>query len=129
MGAWLFSLLSGLPSLLNKGLDYYIQKANGDTQKAIALMQEDQALIQARRDVIIAGMNHPIWWLGWALFVLPLGVYWNKVILWDKVLQFYTHGHTDNLDGLVGQWAGYIVLGLFGLQIGSGVIATIFGRR
>lgn len=126
---WLFSLLTGLPGLLSKGLDYYIAKANGNVQEAVALMQEDQALIQARRDVMIAGMNHPIWWLGWAMFVMPLGVYWCKVIIWDKVLQSVTHGYTDPLTGIVADWAGYIVLGLFGLQITSGVVTSVFGRK
>jgi hypothetical protein len=125
---WLLGLLTGLPGLLSKGLDYYIARSNGDVQKAIALMQEDQALIQARRDVMIAGMSHPIWWLGWALFVMPLGIYWCKVIVWDKVLQSITHGSTDPLNGLVGEWAGYIVLGLFGLQVGTGLVGGILNR-
>jgi hypothetical protein len=125
---WLLGLLGGLPSILSKGLDYYIARSNGDVQKAIALMQADQALIQARRDVMIAGMSHPIWWLGWALFVMPLGIYWCKVIVWDKVLQFWTHGTTDPLTGLIGAWAGTIVLGLFGLQVGSGLVGDILNR-
>jgi hypothetical protein len=123
--AWLLGLLTGLPSLIGKGLDYYIARSNGDVQKAIALMQADQALIAARRDATIAGMNHPIWWLGWALFVLPLGIYWCKVIVWDKVLAL---GSTDPLSGMVGDWAGYVVVGLFGLQVGSGLIGTILNR-
>jgi hypothetical protein len=122
---WLLGLLTGLPSLIGKGLDYYTARSNGDVEKAIALMQADQALIAARRDAMIAGMSHPIWWLGWALFVLPLGIYWTKVIVWDKVLAL---GSTAPLTGLIGDWAGTVVLGLFGLQVGSGLIGSILNR-
>lgn len=122
---WFFGLLAGLPGLLSKGLEYYMHKADGDVQKALALMEAEKSLIAARRDVTIAGMSHPIWWLGWAMFVIPLGIYWCKVLVWDKVLKL---GATDPLTGIVGEWAGYIVLGMFGLQIGTGIVGGIMNR-
>lgn len=122
---WLLSLLSGLPGLLSKGLDYYIKRADGDVQKAIALMEADKARLIAQRDITLAGMSHPIWWAGWALFVFPLGIYWAKILVWDKVLKW---GTTDRLDGFVLEWAGWIVGGLFCLQVGTGIAGAIINR-
>lgn len=122
---WLWGLLTNLPGLLSKGLDYYIKRADGDVAKAIALMEADRVRIQAQRDITIAGMSHPIWWLGWALFVLPLGIYWCKVIVWDKVLKL---GTTDPLTGFVLEWGAAIVLGMFSLQVGTGIVGAILNR-
>lgn len=121
MIGWLFSFLP----VIGKGLDYFIKKADGDVIKAVEMMKTEQALVAARRDVMIAGMSHPIWWLGWALFVAPLGVYWAKVIVWDKVLKL---GVTDPLTGLVADWAGYIVVSLFGLQLVGGLGSSVINR-
>ena len=123
--SWLLSLLTGLPSLLSKGLDYYIKRADGDTQKAIALMVADQARIAAQRDITVAGMSHPMFWWGWGLFVFPLGIYWAKVIVYDKVLAL---GSTDPLTGFILEWAGWIVGGLFCLQVGTGIVGGILNR-
>jgi hypothetical protein len=122
---WPLSLLGGLPALLSKGLDYYIKRADGDVQKAIKLMEADQARLAAQRDITLAGMSHPIWWAAWAMFVFPLGVYWNKVIVWDKVLGW---GTTPPLTGFVLEWAGWIVGGLFCLQVGTGIAGAIINR-
>jgi hypothetical protein len=120
--SWIISLLNGLPGLLTKGLDYYIKRADGDTQRAIALMAADQARIAAQRDITIAGMNHPIFWTGWALFIIPLGLYWAKILVWDKALAL---GSTDPLSGFVLDWAGTMVMYLFGLQVGVGIVGGI----
>ena len=123
--SWLVGLLTGLPGLLSKGLDYYIKRADGDTARAIELMKADQARIAAQRDITIAGMGHPIWWAGWAMFVFPLGVYWSKILIWDKVLMW---GRTDPLEGFVLEWAGWMVGGLFCLQVGTGIVGGILNR-
>jgi hypothetical protein len=128
--AWLASVfggnvLSSLFGLGTKALDYYVAKANGNVQEAIALMQADQARLAAQKDITLAGMNHPLWWAVWLMFVAPLGVYWSKVIIWDKVLGW---GYTDPLTGFVLDWSGYIVLSLFGLQVGVGVVGGILNR-
>lgn len=122
---WLLSLLSGLPGLLSKGLDYYIKRADGDVQKAIKLMEADQARLAAQRDITIAGMSHWPYWVGWSLFVFPLGIYWAKVIVWDKVLAW---GATDPLTGIIADWAGYIVLAMFGMQVSANIIGRLFKR-
>jgi hypothetical protein len=117
--------IGSLLGLAEKGIDYYIKRADGDVQKALALMQADQARIAAQRDITVAGMSHPIWWTGWAMFVFPLGIYWSKILVWDKVLAW---GTTDRLEGFVLEWAGWIVGGLFCLQVGTGIAGAIINR-
>jgi|SRR5690242_12561892 len=128
MIAWLTgipSLISGLFGLGSKALDVYLAKTNGNVQEAIALMQADQARLAAQRDITIAGMSHPIWWAAWLMFVAPLGIYWSKVIVWDKVLAW---GSTDPLTGFVLDWSGTIVLSVFGMQVGVGVVGSLLNR-
>lgn len=121
----IWGILTSLPGLLSKGLDYYIKRTDGNVQKAVKLMEADQARLAAQRDITLAGMSHPIWWAGWALFVFPLGVYWSKILLWDKVLGW---GRTDPLEGFVLEWAGWIVGGLFCLQVGTGIAGAVINR-
>jgi len=129
---WLAGLFSGFPDILKsifslgeKGLDYYIKRADGDTQRAIALMVADQARIAAQRDITIAGMSHPIWWAAWIGFIFPLIVYWNKIVIYDKVLGW---GSTDALTGFALEWGGWMVGGLFCLQVGTGIVGGILNR-
>ncbi len=125
---WLLSipgLLSNAFGLASKGIDYYIKKADGDTQMAIALMQADQVRINAQRDITVAGMSHPVWWVMWVAFVLPTaGFYW-KCLVWDKMLGW---GSTDALAGDISVWAGWIVGSIFCLQIGTGLAGGILNR-
>src|SRR5689334_18102598 len=83
---WLFSLLSGLPGFLNGVLAYLNKKqdvtleqfrignANGK-EVSIAVVQAEIAAKQAQKEMNIVGMSHPVWWVAWALFVLPVGFY------------------------------------------------------
>lgn len=120
---WLWGLVTGLPGLLSKGLDYYIAKANGNVQKAIALMEADKVRLLAQRDVTMAAMNYRIWWCGWGLFVLPLGFYFAKVIVWDTALGL---GTTPPLRGFVLEWSGWIVLSMFGMQVANSIISRVW---
>lgn len=127
---WLASIftggfIKGLFGFGSKALDVYLAKANGNVQEAIALMAADQARIAAQKDITVAAMSHPIFWVMWAMFVAPLGVYWNKILIWDKVLGW---GATDPLTGFVLDWSGYIVTSIFCLQVGTGIVAGILNR-
>ena len=35
----------------------------------------------AQRDLGIASMSHPVWWLAWGLFVIPVGLYHAMIFL------------------------------------------------
>jgi hypothetical protein len=107
--------------LASKGIDYYLKKADGNVQVALELMKTEQAANTVR----IAGMSHPIWWLGWIGFVSPFAIYTWKVVVWDKVLQW---GITDPIGGVVGEWGGIIVASIFGGSFAMGALGLIFNR-
>jgi hypothetical protein len=119
---WIIGILTsiGLP-IVNKTFDYFLEKAKGDANVAIQLMQMDAAANQVR----IAGMNHPIWWLGWIGFVAPYAIWVWKVVVFDKVLKL---GSTDPLMGVVGEWGGVIVISIFGGATAIGITSIIFNR-
>lgn len=123
MMGWILGLLPGVGGLLSKGLDYYIQKANGDVLKAQALMAADVARIQAQQEITKAQMGHTVYWVVWSMYTGSLGFYVVKVLVWDKALGL---GTTDPITGLVADWAGMIVISLFGMQVAQSVIGKIF---
>jgi hypothetical protein len=130
MFAWIASVFTGgffkaLFGLGEKGIDYYLAKANGNVQEALALMAAEQQLIAARRDITLASMNHPIWWMAWALFVIPTGFHYSKVLVWDTALHL---GATDPVHGYILEWAQYIVTSIFCLQVGTSIFGTLMKK-
>lgn len=121
----MFSLIGSLFGLVSKGLDYYLKKADGDVTKAVEMMKVEQAWLAAQRDVQIAMMQSWVYKCGWALFVYPLGLYWSKILLWDKTFHYLTNGTTPPLTGLVAEWAGYIVIGLFGIAAAPTILRSL----
>lgn len=85
------SFLSWLPnavmgSLVGPVLSYLEKRTDADVQKlqiregmsrdaALAIIKDAGAAREATRDVILAAMSHPIWWVAWAIFVVPVGLY------------------------------------------------------
>lgn len=118
---WLFSFLPSLLGFASKGLDYYMKKADNNTQLALEMMRVDQAANQVR----IASMGHPAWWLAWLLFVLPYGLLTAKVIIWDTMLGL---GTTPALRGTVAEWGHIVVASIFGGQFALGIVGVIFNR-
>lgn len=59
------------------------------------------------------------------LFALPLIIYFWKTIVWDKVLGW---GATDPLTGMIGEWAGLIIIAYFGGR-SLEKVAKVFARR
>jgi hypothetical protein len=122
------SWLLGIPGLLgqifglaSKGIDAYLKKADGNVQLALEMMRADQAANSVR----IAGMAHPIWWLGWIGFVAPYAIFTWKVVVFDIVLRM---GTTDPIQGMVGEWGGIIVASIFGGSFAMGALGLIFNR-
>lgn len=122
--SWLLGipgLLGQLFGLASKGIDYYLKRADGNVQIALEMMRTEQAANTVR----IAGMSHPIWWIGWFGFVLPYAVYTIKVVVWDTVLGL---GTTPAIRGDVAEWGGIIVASIFGGSFAMGAIGLIFNR-
>ncbi len=65
-------------------------------------------------------------------FACPLIVYEWKAVLWDKIIChaiYGVYGYTPHIEGLIADWAGWIIAGIFGT---GGVMAAgqmFFNRR
>lgn len=80
MFSWIASFIAGpvVNGILN-GYKAKLAAGNETDRLAVELasksIEADIARRNAQRDLGIAGMNHPVWWLGWVLFVIPVGLY------------------------------------------------------
>ena len=131
---WLIKLLTDIPALVGKGFDFLNKKVDADVEKTrinrtsqrdvdVAVISNDTAGKQAQKELNLVGMNHPIWWAGWGLFVFPVGLY-HASIFW--VSTFPGLGWSINrVPPMQEQWAMYIVLSLFGAQVTTGVVSSI----
>jgi hypothetical protein len=92
--SFLFSLLAGIPGVLNGILAYLNKKQDvaleqfriGNTNGkdvSIALVQAELARVNALADVNKSAMSHPIWWVAWALGVFPVLTY-HACIFWSS---------------------------------------------
>lgn len=99
-----------------------------DAQAVDLAKKEIEADIAARASATETIKAEQGWWVTAIirpLFAVPLALYWSKIVIWDKMLGW---GTTDPLTGLVGEWAGLIILAYF---VGRPLekVAMVFGRR
>ncbi len=83
-------------------------------------VQQQEITVDAQLRVAEVGK----WWEPDHLFSYILVIYFAKIVLWDKVLAL---GSTDALTGETGQWAGLIMMFLFGKR-GIENVARIIKR-
>lgn len=72
--------------------------ATSDVEKAKIQANIDQ--LQAQREVLIANDKSGLGWVDEALrvgFALPFVVYFNKILIWDKVIGSWPNYSTDAL--------------------------------
>lgn len=86
MLAWLGSLIGGpIVNGLIKAYQAKLDAANQRDRVAADLAAKDiEAEIarrNAQRDLGIASMNHPVWWVAWGLFVIPVGLYHAAIFI------------------------------------------------
>jgi hypothetical protein len=135
---WLASLITApiigaiIKPLVDGVLAGYQSKLSADNTRdaqAVDLAKKEiEAEISARAAASETIKAEQGWWVTAIirpLFAIPLALYWSKIIVWDKMLGW---GTTDPLTGLVGEWAGLIILAYF---VGRPLekVAMVFGRR
>ena len=86
MLAFLASFISGpLVKGLIDGYKAKLQAANDRDRIAADLAEKaidaERARRDAQRDLGIAGMSHPVWWIAWGLFVIPVGLYHATIFM------------------------------------------------
>ena len=86
MWTWLASFLTG--PIVKGVLDGYKAKlaAANDSDRIAAdlagkAIEAEIARRNAQRDLGIASMSHPVWWIAWGLFVIPVGLYHATIFI------------------------------------------------
>lgn len=111
---WL-SIISFIGGPVVSGLikAYQAKLAAGNTSERIAAdlaaheIATQQTEIQSIYALRIAQIGHPFEPEKLAFYVTL--VFYAKVLIWDKVLGNITGGHTDEVSGAAGVWAGLIM--------------------
>ncbi|HET7849059.1 MAG TPA: hypothetical protein VFL51_08355 [Pseudolabrys sp.] len=117
--SWFGGLLGG--PFAKAALAAYQAKlaAGNDAQKIAAeLAARELAVEQRERElaaqIVIAEQGRWYTALPRPLFAFAFVIYVWKVVVWDKVLGFWTHGITDPLSGDIGRWAMIVLTAYFG---------------
>lgn len=116
MWGWLANLIAG--PIIGKVIDGYKAKlAAGNDRDRMAAdlaakeLAVDSRASELRTQLLIAEQGRWYTAIIRPLFAFPLIVYFWKILIWDKVLGW---GVTDPLTGMIGEWAGLIILAYFG---------------
>lgn len=116
MWGWLANLIAG--PIIGKVIDGYKAKlAAGNDRDRMAAdlaakeLAVDSRASELRMQLLIAEQGRWYTAIIRPLFAFPLIVYFWKILIWDKVLGW---GATDPLTGMIGEWAGLIILAYFG---------------
>lgn len=139
---WLVSLLGGtvfkvfgdsiMTPILNawaksKDVNLEVLKARLGTEQAeaAALLAHEAVRLAAQRDVTLAAINHKVWWIAWALFVFPVGLYHAAIFL---VSTFDAPFVIQRVPATQEAWAQLIVLSMFGLYATTSIVDGVLAR-
>jgi hypothetical protein len=100
-------------------------KLGTEQAEAAALLAHEAARIAAQREVTLAAMNHRVWWVAWALFVLPVGLYHAAIFL---VSTFDAPFVIQRVPATQEAWAQLIVLSMFGLYATTSIVDAVLAR-
>lgn len=130
------AITGGVNNFVSKYYDAKVQitaaRIGGDVDVAKALVSGVVAEGQTRVEFLKAVSQSKFLMLLVGGFALPWVVYEWKVVVWDNFLcfQFYgTYGFTPTIKGIVGEWAGLIIGGIFGTGSVMAVGQMFFNRR
>lgn len=82
-------------------------------------------------NVMVTMMNHPIWWVGWALFVLPVGFYDALIHIKSLACPFDVAACAWNIPRVPAtqeDWDKMVVLSFFGIFGASTVVSAIVSK-
>lgn len=124
--SFLKPILATIQNRQNVDLEKFKAETGLEHDAAASLVGYEVGRLQAQKDLALAAMNHPIWWIAWALFVFPVG-YYNAMIHFVSV--YPSIGWTiKEVPKLQEQWDIWIVSSIFVAQATTGIVATIANR-
>jgi hypothetical protein len=126
----LFGLLTSLPGFLN-GLLAYLNKRQ-DTAAArsadakdigVSVVQAEVSRTQAAASVLQVAMGHPVFWIGWALGVLPVMLYYGSIFWVSTFPALGWEVQRAPADAL--EFAHQVTNWLFGIAGASSLVAGV----
>ncbi len=130
------AITGGINNFVSKYYDAKVQitaaRIGGDVNVAKALVAGVQAEGQTRVEFLKAVSQSKFLMCLVGGFALPWIAYEWKVVLWDNMLCFTlygVYGFTPTIKGVVGEWAGLIIGGIFGTGSVMAVGQMFFNRR
>ena len=103
--------------------------------EAQAIVTAEAARVAAQASAQMAAMSHPVWWVAWALFVLPVAFYDAAIHAKSLLCMFATNVQACNAAWVILEvpkeiesWDMYVVLAMFGLAVTSSVVTGIMNR-
>lgn len=128
------SWLGGSKALIQSGIDLWAKKMGVDLEKFKASTDSDKAnslaaigydgkRVDAHVQVIMQAMNHPIFWVAWGLFVLPVGLH-HAAVFWVSTFPFWGWPVLE-VPAMQAETAKQIVGTIFLAQAGTGITAAI----
>lgn len=105
-------------------------KAENSSEQITATLAARELAVEQRELEVTAQLKTAEigkWYEPDHLFGYIMAIYFGKVVLWDKVLQAWTHGSTDPITGDAATWAGMIMTFYVGLR-GAQNLARILKR-
>lgn len=130
------AITGGINNFVSKYYDAKVQitaaRIGGDVNVAKALVSGVVAEGQTRVEFLKAVSQSKFLMCLVGGFALPWIAYEWKVVLWDNMLCFTlygVYGFTPTIKGVVGEWAGLIIGGIFGTGSVMAVGQMFFNRR
>ena len=130
-GSTLSFVSSIISSLSNEKVAIVTAQTGLAATEVTGIVQAEISRQQALSTVMQAEMTHRIWWWGWALFVLPAGMYVAIIHIKSIMCAFFGAACMWNIPEVPHQieaWDTYIVLSFFGLAATSSILGNIVGR-
>lgn len=130
------ALLGGVNNFVSKYYDAKVQitaaRIGGDKEVAKQLVTGVVAEGQTRVEFLKAVSQSKFLMFLVGGFALPWIIYEWKVVVWDNFACFLiygVYGFTPPIKGVVGEWAGLIIGGIFGAGTVAAVGQMYFNRR
>lgn len=135
----LLNLIPGISSLVqtittawfNSKVQMYQSKTGRDRDVAIQAIQAEVENNHSKVGWITALAGNPVMMFVVVGFSLPWIVYEWKVVIWDNIICLWLYGvtgFTPTIKGLVADWAGVILGGIFITSTGVGIAHMVINK-
>lgn len=127
-GIDLNNILGSVARIYEKKADTALGKEKVAAEVAGELIKGDIEHVKAKKELGLAAMTHPIWWVAWGLFVFPVGFY-HAGIFFLSILSIGPQTYAIlQVPPEQEKWAREIVMHIFTLQAGAGIAGAIIGK-